>query len=72
MEGYNMLIKRVSVITGVERQQDIPVDPNDVVLWDLGLGSIEELMPYLSDNDRDFILSGITTTEWQEAFAEFV
>jgi len=67
-----MLIKRVSVITGVERQQDIPVDPNDVVLWDLGLGSIEELMPYLSDNDRDFILSGITTTEWQEAFAEFV
>jgi len=67
-----MLIKRVSVITEVERQRDIPVDPNDMVSWDLGMGSIEELMPYLSDNDRDFILSGITATEWQEAFAEFV
>jgi hypothetical protein len=27
-------------------------------------------MPYLTDNDREFILSGITPEEWDEAFAE--
>jgi hypothetical protein len=27
-------------------------------------------MPYLSDADRDFILSGIVDGEWEEAFKE--
>jgi hypothetical protein len=27
-------------------------------------------MPYLNDEDREFILSGITADEWDEAFSE--
>ena len=35
-----------------------------------GVVSIQEAMPYLNDNDREFILTGITAGEWSKAFAE--
>lgn len=65
-----MLIKRKSILTGIERTRNIPVNPDDMVAWQAGLGSIQDLMPYLNDSDREFILSGITDGEWDEAFSE--
>jgi hypothetical protein len=65
-----MWIKRKSILTGVERTRNIPVNPDDMAAWETGLGNIQELMPYLNDTDREFILSGITAKEWDEAFAE--
>lgn len=63
-----MIITRTSTISGITRKRDIPLDPNDWAMWKMGMGSIDDVMPYLSDADRDFILSGITSTEWAEAF----
>ena len=65
-----MWIKRKSILTGIERTRNIPVNPDDMAAWTAGLGSIQDLMPYLNDSDREFILSGITDKEWGEAFAE--
>lgn len=63
-----MQIKRKSIITGVERTRDIPVDPEDLIAWESGAGNIQDLMPYLNDADREFILSGITSEEWDDMF----
>jgi hypothetical protein len=65
-----MLIKRKSVISGIERTRNIPVNPEDYAMWQKGYGNIQDLMPYLNDNDREFILSGITAGEWDNAFSE--
>ncbi len=65
-----MWIKRASVISGVERTKNIPVNPDDYMSWKNGLGNIQELMPYLTDSDREFILSGITDDEWDLLFDE--
>lgn len=65
-----MYIKRKSVISGIERTRSIPVNPNDYMLWQAGAGSIQDLMPYLTDEDSEFILSGITREEWDAAFTE--
>jgi hypothetical protein len=65
-----MWIKRKSVISGIERTRNIPVNPDDYLSWQAGVGDIETLMPYLTDSDREFILSGITSDEWDAAFAE--
>lgn len=65
-----MYIKRKSAISGIERTRSIPVNPDDYIMWQSGLGSIQDLMPYLNDNDREFILSGITKEEWDSAFEE--
>jgi hypothetical protein len=65
-----MQITRKSVISGIQRTFDIPVDPEHFVAWQSGLGNIQDLMPYLSADHREFILSGITPEEWNDAFSE--
>lgn len=64
-----MRITRKSIISGIERTRDIPVNPEDFLAWEAGHGNIQETMPYLNDGDREFILSGITDAEWDEAFS---
>lgn len=66
-----MIIKRVSTLTGNENVRDIPVDPEDFAHFQLG-EPIDEVMPYLTDEDRDFILYGLTKEEWRAAFKEEV
>jgi hypothetical protein len=65
-----MQITRKSVITGIQRTMDIPVNPEDFLAWQAGHGNIQDMMPYLSDDHREFILSGITPKEWDEVFLE--
>ncbi len=65
-----MYISRTSAISGITRTRYIPVNPDDYLSWKAGLGSVQEIMPYLNDNDREFILSGITEDEWDAAFSE--
>jgi hypothetical protein len=65
-----MWIKRKSILTGVERTRNIPVNPEDLMIWEAGFSNIQDAMPYLNDSDREFILSGITDDEWDEAFSE--
>jgi hypothetical protein len=67
-----MIIKRKSAITGITRSKDIPVDPNSLAEYEMGYSSINEALPYLTDADREFILSGIVEGEWEEAFSELV
>lgn len=65
-----MKIRRISAITGVERVKDIPLNPDDWIKYKMGYKNIDEALPYLSDEDRDFIISGITSDEWKRAFEE--
>lgn len=65
-----MYISRTSAISGITRTRYIPVNPDDYLAWKAGLGSVQEIMPYLNDDDREFILSGITPDEWESAFAD--
>ena len=65
-----MWIKRKSVISGIVRDRNIPVNPEHYAAWQAGFGNIQDMMPYLNETDREFILSGITQDEWDEAFLE--
>jgi hypothetical protein len=65
-----MKITRKSVISGIQRTKDIPVNPEDMIMWQAGYANIQDLMPYLNDSDREFILSGITSDEWKKIFKE--
>lgn len=61
-----MRITRKSIISGIERTRDIPVNPDDFISWEKGYGNVQDLMPYLTDEDREFILSGIVAGEWEQ------
>jgi hypothetical protein len=67
LEGNKMKITKISPITGIEHSKDIPVNPEDYFAWKQDYGSIDDCMPYLTTNDREFILSGIVEGEWENS-----
>lgn len=62
-----MLITRISILSGCKRTIDIPILEEDYISWTNG-SSIQDAAPYLSDNQREFMISGITEEEWNELY----
>lgn len=65
-----MLITRTSVFTGVERSKEIDVTQEQLERWQSGEDLIQNIMPNLSPDDREFIMTGITPEEWDDSFKE--
>lgn len=64
-----MMITRTSPFTGITRTKDILVTEEQLARWQRG-ERIQNVMPYLSASDREFIMTGITDDEWDNAFGE--
>lgn len=65
-----MKITRTSMLSGITRTMDLPVTQKDYDAWENG-ALIQHAMPYLSEDDREFILTGITADEWDETMTEW-
>ena len=65
-----MMITRTSLLTGITRTKDIPVTEDLLDRWQQGVELIQDVMPWLSASDREFIKTGITDDEWDEAFGD--
>lgn len=66
-----MKITRKSDYSGIERTKDLPITDEEWKKWDNGNGCfIQHAFPNLSISDREFILTGMTDEEWDEAFPE--
>ena len=64
-----MIIKRVDPFTGKNNQWEIPVTPEQIEAWQRG-ALIQNAMPNLNPDQREFIMTGITPGSWDEAFEE--
>ena len=64
-----MMITRTSPFTGITRTKNILVTEEQLERWQSG-ERIQNVMPYLSASDREFIMTGITDDEWDQAFGE--
>jgi hypothetical protein len=62
-----MLIERKSTLSGNVNVMDIDVTPMQVASWEQG-ELVQNAMPHLSADEREFIMTGITPTEWNEMF----
>jgi hypothetical protein len=60
-----MIIERKSVISGIVRQRDLDVTPEQIERWQGG-ELIQNVFPYLSPADREFIVTGTTDEEWEQ------
>jgi len=63
-----MLIERTSLLTGVKHQREINVTQEQLTHWEEGRGLIQVLMPHLSADDREFLMTGSTPEEWEASF----
>jgi len=63
LKGFTMRIERQSVLTGKTHVMDLPVTMHQYLSWREGM-LIQDAMPNLSDDEREFIMTGITPEEW--------
>lgn len=62
-----MLITKKSAFTGIEHTLEIPVTQEQLDLWNSGV-PIQNAMPNISAEDREFIKTGVTAQEWNDTF----
>jgi len=60
-----MEITRTSIITGTTRTKDLNVTPEQIKAWEGGK-LIQDAMPQLTADEREFILTGVTQDEWDK------
>ncbi len=66
-----MLITRKSMLTGIERTLDIPCTQEQLDAWNQGQGLIQRIMPDLTADQREFIMTGCTPEEWDAAYEDY-
>ena len=59
-----MKIYRKSPITGKTNCMDIDITPNQYRSWNEG-SLIQDVMPHISADEREFIISGSTKQDWE-------
>lgn len=64
-----MKITRTSVVSGVTRTMDLPITEEQYSAWQNG-DLIQNAMPHLSVEQREFILSGTTQEEWDGMYGK--
>ena len=62
-----MKITRTSRYSGTINTQEIDVTSIQLAMWRAGT-SIQVAMPHLSADEREFIMTGITSDEWSKLF----
>ena len=63
-----MLLTRTSPFTGMMRTLDLPVSKDAYALWESWGMLIQDAMPNLTADQREFIMTGITAEEWNNTF----
>ena len=64
-----MQITRTSIFSGNTNTMIINVTPSQMSDWEQGM-LIQDAMPQLTPDEREFIMSGITPKEWADNFGE--
>lgn len=64
-----MIITRKHPFTGETNSRDLPITEWDIARWESG-ELIQNVWPHLSDDDREFILTGIT--DWETYVPEYI
>lgn len=69
-----MQITMRSPLSGKHSTRDIAITQEQLDAWNAKCASlpslIQDAFPHLSDDDREFMLTGITPEEWDEHFSE--
>ena len=64
-----MKITRKSSWSGITRTRNLPVTHEQLIMWERG-GLIQNVMPQLNSEQREWLITGMTEEEWAELFGE--
>lgn len=63
-----MQISRVSPLTGKTNTMDLPITEEQLGRWQRREGLIQNIMPELTPDQREFLMSGYTKEDWDTLF----
>ena len=64
-----MIFTRKSIISGIKRDMDLPVTQEQYDRYKSGW-YVQDAFPNLSDDEREFTISGVTAEEWSNTFGD--
>jgi hypothetical protein len=64
-----MKITKVSPLSGKENTLDLPVTEEQLLRWKMG-DLIQDVMPDLTPDEREFLISGVAPGEFDLLFGE--
>lgn len=62
-----MIITMISPITGMINTMDVDVTEVQIMQWQNGM-LIQDAMPDLSVDEREFIMTGTTPADWEKMY----
>jgi hypothetical protein len=62
-----MIITKVSMLSKIERSLDLDVTAEEMEAWKSGM-LIQDAMPRLTTDEREFMMTGITAEEWEKHY----
>ena len=68
MGNQQMLISRVSIITGKVHEMDLPITSSQLAAWLARADLIQNIFPDLTPAQREFLQTGTTPEEWEACF----
>ena len=63
-----MLVTRVSPFSRIKNTIDLDITPEQLARYENGEELIQNIFPNLSPEHREFIMTGITSDEWNATF----
>lgn len=63
-----MQVTRTSHLTGVTRTIELNITPAQLEAYENGAGLVQDIFPNLTNNEREFIMTGATEEEWEDLF----
>jgi excinuclease UvrABC nuclease subunit len=61
-----MILKRMSILTGNVSEMEIQITEEELNAYLNGNECIQNVFPHLNADEREFIMTGITSEEWEE------
>jgi hypothetical protein len=62
-----MKITKVSMLSKLERSLELDVTAVEIKAWKSGM-LIQDAMPRLNTDEREFMMTGITAEEWEKHY----
>jgi hypothetical protein len=65
-----MIVNKESMFSGKSHEMEIDVTNKEIALWMEG-SLIQDVMPNLTANEREFLMTGVTPAEWKQMESAF-
>lgn len=69
--GYTMLVQKTSILSNKTTEMDLPITQEQIDHWQESGLLIQDAFPQLSAEQREFLITGITPTEWNATFGSW-